>query len=168
MDVWEYFQTREREIGECSLHIPEHGLAFAAEPDGQRGLIYGPVLFNGYPSTVYLIVYERVVVTGSGITRPRYAYYLVIDGREIGGYERHATHHPPVHKHCSAKRLHESSPSRAVSFKDAANEAWRYVADFAVPDAASRRSETAESHSSETVTSQPCKTGAAECRGCNR
>lgn len=28
------------------------------------------------------------------------------------------------------------------------------------PDAASRRSETAESHSSETVTSQPCKTGA--------
>jgi hypothetical protein len=134
VDVWEYFQTREREISECSLNIPDGGLAFAAERDDQRGLIYGPVLFNGYPSTVCLIVYERVIVRGSGITRPRYAYYLIIDGREIGGYERHATHQPPVHKHCSAKHLHERSPSRAVSFKDAANEAWHYVAEFAVPE----------------------------------
>jgi hypothetical protein len=29
---------------------------------------------------------------------------------------------------------HERSPSRAISFKDAASEAWRYVAELATPE----------------------------------
>jgi hypothetical protein len=139
VDVWEYFQTREREIKECSLHVTGSIPLFAAEEgsDDQRGMVYGPVLFNGYPSTVYLSMYEEVVVRGSGITRPRYAYFLIIDGREIGGYERHASHDPPVHRHCSGRKHHERAPARAVSFKDAAREAWKYVAQFATPIAGS-------------------------------
>jgi len=134
VDVWEYFQTRERELRECSLHVAEDMSLFSAEEgNAQRGRIYGVLYFNGYPSTVYLTVHEEIVVRGSGITRPRYAYFLVIDGREIGGYERHATHKPPVHRHCSGQKEHESSPSRAISFKDAAQEAWRYVSEFATP-----------------------------------
>jgi hypothetical protein len=135
VDVWEYFQTREREIKKCSLHIPEHVALFSAE-DGsndQRGMVYGPVLFNGYPGSVYLLIHEAVVVKGSGITRPRYAYFLIMDGREIGGYERHASHDPPVHRHCSGRKHHERSPAKAISFKDAAKEAWKYVAEFAKP-----------------------------------
>ena len=133
MDVWEYFQTRERELQECSLHIAEDASFFSAEPGDQRGKIYGVLYFNGYPPTVYLQVHEEIVVKGSGITRPRYAYFLVIDGKEIGGYERHATHKPPVHRHCSGLKDHESSPSRAISFKEAAREAWQYVGEFATP-----------------------------------
>lgn len=137
MDVWEYFQTREREIKECSLHIPEYVSLFSAEGGDRRGMVYGPVVFNGYPSTVCLFVHEEVVVKGSGITRPRYAYFLVIDGREIGGYERHASHDPPVHRHCSGRKHHERAPARAISFKAAAREAWEYVAEFAKPIAGS-------------------------------
>jgi hypothetical protein len=133
LDVWEYFQTRERDIKECSMHIAEYVSLFSAEKGGRRGIIYGPVQFNGYPNDVCLIVYEDVVVKGTGITRPRYAYYLIIDGREIGGYERHANHDPPVHRHCSGRKHHERAPARAISFKDAANEAWKYVAEFAAP-----------------------------------
>lgn len=134
MDVWEYFQTRERELRECSLHPAEYMSLFSEEEgNDQRGKIYGVLYFNGYPPTVYLTVHEEIVVRGSGITRPRYAYFLVIDGREIGGYERHATHKPPVHRHCSGQKNHERSPSRAISFKEAAQEAWRYVSEFATP-----------------------------------
>jgi hypothetical protein len=133
VDVWEYFHTREREIKECSLHIPEHVSLFSAEDGDRRGMVYGPVLFNGYPRTVYLLIHEEVVVRGSGITRPRYAYFLIIDGQEIGGYERHASHNPPVHRHCSGRKRHERASARAISFKDAAKEAWEYVAQFAQP-----------------------------------
>jgi hypothetical protein len=137
MDVWEYFQTREREIAECSMRIGVGLYPFAAEAgsDDQRGKIFCELAFDGYdPATVYFQMHEEVVVRGSGITRPRYAYFLVIDGEEIGGYERHANHRPPVHRHCSGTRPHERSPSRAISFKDAATEAWRYVSEFAVPE----------------------------------
>lgn len=133
MDVWEYFHTREREINECSLYIPEHVPFFSAEEGDRLGMIYGPVLFNGYPETVFLLVHEEVMVRGSGITRPRYAYFLVIEGHEVGGYERHASHDPPVHRHCSGRKHHERAPARAISFKTAANEAWQYVAQFAKP-----------------------------------
>ena len=133
MSIWKYFEDRERELRECSLHVPEGIDLFAAEDDEQRGKVYGPVLFNGYPPSVYLAVHEDVVAKGTGFTRPRYAYFLVIDDREIGGFERHATHDPPVHKHCSAQRNHEASPSQVVSFKEAAREAWKYVQEFAQP-----------------------------------
>src|SRR5277367_1896280 len=109
---------------------------FASEGDNDlRGRVFCMLAFHGYNlNTARFQMHEEVVVRASGITRPRYAYFLVIDGMEIGGYERHATHSPPVHRHCSGKVPHERSPSRAVSFKDAAREAWRYVSEFATPE----------------------------------
>jgi hypothetical protein len=41
VDVWEYFQTRERELSECSLHVAEHVSLFSAELGDRRGMIYG-------------------------------------------------------------------------------------------------------------------------------
>ncbi len=136
MDVWEYFQAREREISECSMRICEDVHPFAEE-DGndQRGRVFCTLAFDGYDEeAVYFQMHEVVIVRGSGITRPRYAYFLVIDGMEIGGYERHSSHSPPVHRHCSGKIPHERSPSKAVSFKEAAAEAWKYVSEFATPE----------------------------------
>lgn len=31
MDVWEYFQTREKEIRECSMYLREHTPMFAPD-----------------------------------------------------------------------------------------------------------------------------------------
>jgi len=136
MDVWEYFQTREREIAECSMSIFPGIHPFAAEEASDlRGRIFCMLSFHGYaPEDVYFQMHEEVIVRASGVTRPRYAYFLVIGSDEIGGYERHATHSPPVHRHCSGRKQHESAPSRAISFKDAAAEAWRYVSEFAKPE----------------------------------
>src|SRR5262245_27630427 len=100
---------------------------FLCEPDERRGKIFGCLSFDGYPPSVFMTVHEDVVVRGTGCTRPRYAYFLVIDGVEIGGFERHATHDPPVYKHCSGNAAHESSPCGVMSFKAAVAEAWRYV-----------------------------------------
>jgi len=136
VDVWEYFQTRDREIAECSLRMVE-GISPYAEEEGndQRGMVFCSLAFNGYdPDSTYLSIHEVVAVRGSGITRIRYAYFLVINGVEIGGYERHATHDPPVHQHCSGKKPHETAPSKVVSFKEAAQEAWKYVSEFGTPE----------------------------------
>jgi hypothetical protein len=136
VDVWEYFQTRDRELADCSLRMVD-GISPYAEEEGndQRGMIFCSVAFSGYdPDSTYLSIHEVVAVRGSGITRTRYAYFLVIDGEEIGGYERHATHDPPVHRHCSGKRPHETAPSKVVSFKEAAREAWKYVSEFGTPE----------------------------------
>jgi hypothetical protein len=133
VSIWKYFADRERELRECSLHIPDGIDLFTAEEDERRGKIFGRILFDGYPQSVYLAIHEDVVAKGTGFTRPRYAYFLVIGEREIGGFERHATHDPPVHKHCSGQRNHEASPCRVMSFKDAVKEAWKYVSEFAQP-----------------------------------
>jgi len=134
MDIWQYFLQRQREIEACSLTIPEHVDLFAAEAgDERRGKLFGCVEFACYPPSVYMQVHEEIVIEGTGISRPRYACFLVIDGREIGGFERHLTHDPAVHKHCSGHKNHEASPWHVVSFKQAAETAWEYVSAFATP-----------------------------------
>jgi hypothetical protein len=133
VDIWSYFQDRERELRECSLYVPAHINLFRAEPGDQRGKVYGPVHFDGFQETAALCINEEIVVKGSGITRPRYAYFLVIEGHEIGGFERHSTHDPAVHRHCSGQKHHEPSPWRVMSFKEAAAEAWKYVSELAEP-----------------------------------
>ena len=72
-------------------------------------------------------MHELVRVEGMNITRERYAYFLCIDGQEIGGYERDPTHVPVEHKHCSDREEHERLPASDVSFKQAMEEAWDYV-----------------------------------------
>jgi hypothetical protein len=136
--IWKYFEDREREIRSCSMHVGEDDDSlFWAEEDERRGRIYGRILFDGYPESVYMLIHEDVVERETGgFTRPRYAYFLVIDGHEIGGYERHDTHRPPVHKHCSGNRRHERSPCSVMSFRAAVTDAWKYVAEFATPDPA--------------------------------
>ncbi|MGD0453135.1 MAG: hypothetical protein ABSB69_06020 [Solirubrobacteraceae bacterium] len=66
MDVWEYFQTREREIDELSMSIFP-GIHPFGEEEGndQRGRIFCLLSFHGYdPNEVFFQLHEEVVVRG--------------------------------------------------------------------------------------------------------
>jgi hypothetical protein len=64
-----------------------------------------------------------VVVEGTGIHREDYAYYLIVDGGEVWGYERDPWHEPAVHRHVGADHAREEA--EAVSLVWALEEAWR-------------------------------------------
>ncbi len=108
----------------------EHPLTVADEAGskGQRGRLLGRVTLS---DRAVISVHEVVTVRGAGIHREKYAYFLSIDGREIGGYERDPSHVPPEHRHCSEDAPHKRSPAPAISFKAAMDEAWKYVAELA-------------------------------------
>jgi hypothetical protein len=125
MDVWEYFATRERECSELSLH-PECSFAeLCAEEkgsNGTRGMIFGKLTMT---ADAYLQISESVVVTGTGVHREEYSYFLVYDGYEMWGYERDLSHEPAEHGHVG--RGHERVPAGSVTFREAAEKAWETV-----------------------------------------
>lgn len=127
MDVWAYLEERRRECGEVSV-AEDHRrpLVMAAEDDtdGQRGRLLGGVHLA---DNAYVHMHEIVVIEGNNIHREKYAYFLTVDGKEIGGYERDPTHNPAEHRHCSARAHHERLPAAPISFKDAIIEAWECV-----------------------------------------
>lgn len=124
MDVWEYFDSKRREISEASLTADEDLQLIALEgSDGQRGRVWGRI---GLSERTFLQVSERVVVRESGVHREEYGYFLIIDGAEIWGYERDLTHDPPVHRH---DRHHRRESCDPVSFKQALEMAWDAASD---------------------------------------
>lgn len=126
MNVWDYFQQRDREIAEQSgawdddlgptPYAEEHG------SNGQRGRIWGRVTLT---ARAFLQVNECVqIIDGSHVTRLVYAYYLIYDGAQLWGEERDPTHDPAVHRH---DRYGNRCPSRALSFKEVLTKAWDTV-----------------------------------------
>jgi hypothetical protein len=111
MDVWTYFAQRERECAELSVAFDDSlGPVFYAEEgsDDKRGRIFGRVVLT---ESAFLQVHEVVVVEDNHVTREEYAYYLILDGVEIWGYERDPTHEPPVHVHLgSHAAVEEAEP----------------------------------------------------------
>ena len=122
MDVWTYFAQREKEHADLSLapEAPETMFAAEAGSRGMRGRVLGHVHLS---DDAYLEVSEVVVVVDDHIHREEYAYFLVIHGVEVWGYERDLSHDPPVHRHTygHSQRI-ESEP---ISFKDVVEMAWR-------------------------------------------
>jgi hypothetical protein len=125
VDVWEYFESKRREISAASLTVDDGDLLFMAleASDGQRGRVWGRI---GFTERTFLQVSERVVVVGSGIHREEYAYYLIIDGAEVWAYERDPSHEIAVHKH---DREHKSEACEPVSFQRVLDLAWETVSD---------------------------------------
>lgn len=123
MDVWEYFQTRDREIAEQSAAWEEPSSPYAEEQgsNGQRGRIFGRVILS---DSAFLQVHERVEVSGTGVHRTEYAYFLVRHGAELWGVERDPTHTPALHQH---DRHHNRFSCAVISFKDALATAWSIV-----------------------------------------
>jgi hypothetical protein len=127
MDVWIYFEQRERECEDMSLSPADLGFAEEDGSNGRRGKIIGHVYFD---DDVYLEVSESVVVVGNHIRRIDYAYFLVIEGEEVWGFERDPTHDPPVHGHGTG---HTRIPSGPVAFKKALEFGWHEVALRSAP-----------------------------------
>lgn len=125
MDVWEYFQSKERECRELSL-VPDSdfsSMCAAAEGiDGKRGIFYGKLILTEH---AFLNVFELVRVVGTGVHRERYSYYLIINGYEVWGYDRDPDHDPPLHRHRG--RDHTRFPCRRMLFREVAREAWEMV-----------------------------------------
>jgi hypothetical protein len=126
VDVWDYFRRREGEHAEMSLE-PDRDFAemFQAEAgsDDRRGRIAGSLYLT---DTARIDLLERVVIRANDRPyRERYAYFLVIDGYEVWGEERHRTHNPPVHRHVGP--AHERFPSEPIAFKKFVARAWEEV-----------------------------------------
>jgi hypothetical protein len=123
-DVWVYFEAKKREVEQFGLTL-EDGFLFAAEDrsNDQRGRVWGRI---GVTERTFLSVSERVEVRGAAIHRTDYAYYLIIDGTDIWGYERDPTHDLAVHRH---DRDHNRYPCDPISFKDALTKAWETASD---------------------------------------
>ena len=91
--------------------------------DDRRGRIFGRYILT---ETAYLAVHEVVeVVDDSHIHRIEYAYYLIINGFEIWGYERDPNHEAEgLLDHMHTEEHGQRLPSEPVSFKQAAEMAW--------------------------------------------
>jgi hypothetical protein len=70
-----------------------------------------------------------VVVVDEHVHREEYAYYLIIDGDEICGYERDLSHDPPVHRHTEGHA--EMLDAEPIPFKKFVELAWREISDRA-------------------------------------
>jgi hypothetical protein len=129
MDVWDYFDRCEREYAGLSLHPAEGMFAAEEESAGSRGRIFGQMRLLPEDSDVdaFLQVSEVVVCDGGRCDREEYAYYLVIDGVEVWGYEKDLSHDPPVHRHVGGGHAREAAEE--ISFARAATLAWEEVSN---------------------------------------
>jgi hypothetical protein len=134
MDVWDYFWQKEREFSDLSL-TPDREFddLFAEErgSNGQRGRIFGNLNLDS-PVEAFLAVSKLVVVEENHVHREEYAYYLVVRGDEIWGYERDPTHTPAVHRHTEGHQ--ERFEAEPISFKEVTEMAWKYVSDVALTE----------------------------------
>jgi hypothetical protein len=124
IDVWTYFEQRERECSDLSVH-PAGGsfdgmFTEEAGSDGRRGRIFGELELA---ANVRLSISETVVVGGNRIHRLEYAYYLIIEGVEVWGYERDLSHSPAEHRHVGPDHP-TGEPWETVSFRQAVEFAW--------------------------------------------
>jgi hypothetical protein len=128
VDVWEYFDQKEREFSDLSLN-PENDFAemFWEEEGshGKRGRVLGKL---GLTERAFLEISEVVVIQNNHVHREEYAYFLVIDGAEVWGEERDLSHKPAVHRHVGPD--HERHPAEPISFRAAAKRAWDEVSDL--------------------------------------
>jgi hypothetical protein len=125
VDVWDYFESKSREIEDFGL-TRDDGFQFLAEAGSgdQRGRVWGRILLT---DRTFLEISERVEVRGNHVERTEYAYYLIIDGAEVWGYELDPSHADlPVHRH---DRSHARFPAEIVSFKRALEMAWETAAE---------------------------------------
>lgn len=129
MDVWTYFEQKEKEYTDLSLvqdRAPDAMFSEQGGSSGRRGRVFGVLFMAGSPVEAYISCSERVLVRGNSMTREEYAYFLVIDGEEVFGYERDLSHQPPVHMHT---RGHIRETADRITFKKFAELAWAEVSD---------------------------------------
>jgi hypothetical protein len=130
-DFWEYAMQRRRECDELS--VPHDELDFVEEDgtNGARGQIHGHVTLAYSPELdTYLDVKEVVVVADGHAHREEYAYYLIVNGKDLWGHERDPGH-PDQPIHCHPRDHKTRYPCDPISFKAAVELAWDHVSYIA-------------------------------------
>jgi len=125
MDVWTYFEQKERQFKELSMVPLTSATAMFAEEEGtngRRGRVVAELMLT---ERSRMFVHEVVVVVGEHIRREEYAYYLVVDDEEVWGYDRDPSHSPSVHGHIGADHARQKAPR--VTFKAAVQQAWNDI-----------------------------------------
>lgn len=128
MDVWEYFQQRERECRESSLVPSDNFPTQYREKQGsggQRGFVIGRYYLTDRALIEAMEIVE--VVDGSHIHRLQYSYYLVVDGAEVYSRERDPSHNPAEHGH---GRHHVRKDAGRISFVQFVTGCWEIVSDL--------------------------------------
>lgn len=132
MDAPTYRAQRERECAEVSAHAGTLQVVEQLDGEPKRWQLFGEAHLNDRARVQMLEVLEP---SGTGIHRLKYAYYLVVDGKEVGGYERHPAEADPVHLHCTARdsgHVPGGTPCETVSFKQAVAHAWRWLSEHGI------------------------------------
>ncbi len=130
MDIYDYFQHKEKEYRDLSL-TPDRGydslFAELGGSKGQRGRIFGNLRLD-CEADVFLAVSERVSVKGTWFHRDEYGYFFILDGVDVWGYERDPTHDPALHMHTTGHE--ESLEAAEVTFRQVAELAWKEVSSL--------------------------------------
>lgn len=132
MDIWDYFERRERECDSQSL-IPSETLPTQyLELKGSNGTMGRIIARLEMSERASIAVMERVqILDESHSHRLEYSYFLIFDGEEVYGRERDPTHDPAEHGH---RRDHVRESAGRVTFTEFAETAWEIVSDLAVDD----------------------------------
>lgn len=133
MDIWDYFRHREADARSASASVDD--LAFEAAPDGQAGHISGDLTLRADGDLdAYLKVSEWVVADESGgFTVEKYAYYLIVNGKEFRAWDKDARHpEQPVHGHIGAD--HRRVPADELTLSKALDLCWDEVSEIPADD----------------------------------
>jgi hypothetical protein len=128
VDVWTYFEQRERECASLSLVADgpyADTVAEEAGSDGMRGRVFGRFWLTDEPPAFLAVSEVVVVTTAETVHREEYAYFLVINGEEVAGWERDLSHDPPVHRHIGPSHVREEAGP--IPFRGAVELAWEEV-----------------------------------------
>lgn len=129
MDVWDYFERRERECRSLGLAPSDTLPPQYRELEGSNGT-RGLMLARYHMSDTALIELKEIVeiLDGSRVRRVQYAYYLVVSGAEEYARERDPSHDPPVHGHGRHHTREEAGP---IGFVEFVENCWHRVSDLA-------------------------------------
>lgn len=130
MSIEKFIDTRERECIEVGVE-PAQSLwkmtAVEKASSPVRGRLVGHFTFPGFDA--YLQVHELFeFVTEERITRLEFGYFLIVEGREVWGYERDPNHDPAEHFHDGTRHQPGGMPHPAISFKEACQRGWDHLA----------------------------------------
>jgi hypothetical protein len=131
LDPYTYRAQRERECAEVSASVDKLTIGEEAGPGAlPRAKLLGRVHLT---DRACVQIAEIVEFPGGHVHRIKYAYYLFVDGEEIGGYERDPLHGDQAeHFHCTHRHqghMPGGEPAPTVSFKEAVIHAWSWLSE---------------------------------------
>lgn len=123
MDVWDYFEDRRAEL----TGYAADELSFEALPGDEEGRLHGDLTLA---DNAYLKVFQWAEVRAGRLDVVEYAYWLIVDGAEVRGWDKDPKKHPdqPVHGHVrrGPDRELQRVPADEVSLVKVLDLAWDF------------------------------------------